>query len=144
MNETSQTSETTRERLEVATQPRSKTWPTGLPALRLHRRPRPLVPPPELLGGSAVRSPLTPPPRLLRVRRALAGIVLLLAAWGGLVLVALLGMSAWRVFPIQRLSLNLAVALLELVGACWVGIAGLSCLFVGAYCLMLALTRREW
>lgn len=138
------TSDTTRETLEVAAHPQSRTWSRGLPALRLHRRQRARVPRPGPQGDTVAPSPLGPPPRLLRARRALAGVALLLAAWLGLFLVVLLGMSAWHVLPIQRLSVGLAVALVEIIGACWIGVAALGCLFVGAFCMMLALTRREW
>lgn len=146
----SETSDTEREALDVATRQRasqrsSKTWPTGLPAMRLHRRQQTFVPPPELRGDAGTPSaPLGPQPRLLRTKRTLTGLVLLALAWLGLFLVVSLGMAAWHVLPIQHLSFSLLLALVEVVGACWLGIAALGCLFVGAFCLMLALTRRDW
>lgn len=142
----SETSDTGRDSLEldVAHRERSKTWPTGIPALRLYRRQRTLALPPELAGASAAAPAPVEPPRLLRAKRALAGLVLLALAWLGLFVVALLSMDAWHVLPVQRLSFGLLVAALEVVGACWIGLAALGCLFVGSFCVMLALTRREW
>lgn len=113
--------------------------------MRLHRRRRTLVPPPELSGNaSAAAAVASAAPRFLRAKRALVGLALLALAWLGLFIVALLVMSAMDVLPIQHVSLNLAVALVEVVGACWLGLAALGCLFVGAFCVMLALTHRGW
>ncbi len=123
---------------------RTRTWPTGLPALRLYRRQQVLVPPPELKGDASAATSARPMPRLLRTKRALIGLALLALAWLGLLIVAMLGMAAWHVLPIQRLSFALVVALVEIVGACWIGMAALGCLLVGAFCVMLALTRQEW
>ncbi len=112
--------------------------------MRLYRRQQVLVPPPELKGDASAATSARPMPRLLRTKRALIGLALLALAWLGLLIVAMLGMAAWHVLPIQRLSFALVVALVEIVGACWIGMAALGCLLVGAFCVMLALTRQEW
>lgn len=142
MNETS---DAPRDDLSASSsRPGAKTWPAGLPAMRLHRRQRTFAPRPPL-GGTGSAGPLIgPAPRFLRAKRALVGLALLALAWLGLSVVALLGMSALDVLPIQRLSVNLAVSLVEVIGACWIGLAALGCLFVGAFSMMLALTHREW
>ena len=113
--------------------------------MRLHRRRRTLAPAAEPSGNGSAAPPIGgATPRFLRAKRALIGLALLALAWLGLFAVALLGMSALDVLPIQHVSLNLAVSLVEVIGACWIGLAALGCLFVGAFCMMLALTHREW
>lgn len=135
---------TTEEQPDEAPSPKSKTWPVGVPALRLYRRKSVFDLPPELRAAAAPPQHTDTPPRLLRAGRALVGLALLALAWLGLYLVAALVMAVWHVLPIQRLSFNLLVSGLELVGACWIGMAALGCLFAGAFCVMLALTRRRW
>ncbi|MGH2518108.1 MAG: hypothetical protein ACRDHP_20890 [Ktedonobacterales bacterium] len=129
--------------LRSASQSKARTWPHGVPALRLNRR---TAIPAALAANADLSAPSlgTPPPRLLRLRRLLLGVLLLALAWLCLVLVASLGMSAWASIPHQKLSPHLLLYVLEAIGACWVGLAALGCIITGAFCLALALTTTKW
>lgn len=135
---------TTEEQPDEAPNPKSKTWPVGVPALRLYRRKSVFDLPPELRPAAVAPPQAGTPPRLLRAGRALAGLALLALAWLGLYLVISLVMAALHVLPFERVSFSLLVAVLEVASACWIGLAALGCLFAGAFCMMLALTRRGW
>ena len=128
----------------TASQSKARTWPHGMPALRLNRR-RSTIPAAVSVhpDGTAISVPDTPP-RLLRLRRLVAGVMLLALAWLCLLLVASLGMGAWESIPHQKISLHILVYVLEAVGACWVGLAAIACIITGAFCLTLALTTRRW
>jgi len=127
----------------AASQGKARTWPHGAPALRLNRRA--LVPVVTAgTDGAAVSALDAAAPKLLRLRRLVAGVLLLALAWLCLMLVAFLGLGAWESIPHQRISPHLLLSVLELVGACWVGLAALGCIITGAFCLTLALTTRRW
>lgn len=126
----------------ATSQGKARTWPHGMPALRLNRRA--IVP---ITAGTDSMTEIAPAlavPRLLWLRRLLLGVLLLGAAWGCLLLVAALGMNVWTGVPHQRVSLRLLLYLVEAAGACWVGITAIGCIVAGAFCLTLALTTRKW
>lgn len=127
----------------AASQGKARTWPHGIPPLRLNRRA--IVP---AAAGASPANQVVPvlaaPPRLLWLRRLLVGVLLLAAAWLCLLIVATLGMDAWAGIPHQRVSLRLLLYVLEAAGACWVGMVAIGCLVVGAFCLTLAFTTRKW
>lgn len=124
---------------------KARTWPHGVPALRLNRRaPAPAPTAVAVRPDSAVAPALGTPPKLLRLRRFISGVLLLALAWLCLMLVAFLGVGAWESIPHQKPSLHLLLYLLEAVGACWVGLAAIGCIVTGAFCLTLALTTSTW
>jgi hypothetical protein len=120
---------------------RRRTWPHGLPALRLNRiSHRPAAQPrPE-----AAKDPPPHAPRYLGLLRFLIGLVLLVLAWAGALMVVLLVQTALRPAPHQRAIVHVALAILELGGGCWIGLAALACIVAGAFSLSLALTHRDW
>lgn len=129
----------------AASHGKARTWPHGVPALRLNRRAAVPAIPAVPAADEDFKAPVpAAPPRLLRLRRLLLGVLLLALAWLCLVLVASLGMSAWASIPHQRLSPHLILYVLEAVGACWVGLAALGCILTGAFSLTLALTTNKW
>lgn len=80
-----------------------------------------------------------------RIGRALAGLALLAAAWGGGVLLILFAQSAWGTAAGDGpLAVRIGIAALGGLGALWLALAAVACLLSGAYCLTLALTRRRW
>src|SRR5262245_31943749 len=81
-----------------------------------------------------------PPPRLLRLWRALVGIVLLALAWAGILVMASVAQQLADCFPRQHPTLHLVLYLLGVVGACWISTVTLACILTGAFCLMLAFT----
>jgi hypothetical protein len=67
------------------------------------------------------------------------------AAWGFVLVLWLLAGVAWRfLHGSQTLLVRAGVSLAAALGALWLAIAIIACLMSGAYCLMLAVTRRSW
>jgi uncharacterized membrane protein (Fun14 family) len=128
---------------------RKKTWPHGMPALRLSRVPRrrPAVeeeePVPTAAGGPGLHAR----PGLLRAARLLIGLALLVLAWAAIVGATLVAQHAWQ--PVTgkrttgRVLATVLVSVLETGGACWLGLCALACIFAGAFSLYLGLTRRR-
>jgi hypothetical protein len=85
-----------------------------------------------------------PAPRGLRLGRALAGIVLLALAWAAVMGAFLLASAALAAPPAHSLASQLALDALSIIGALWLAIMALGAIIVGAFCLMLAVTTRQW
>lgn len=118
-----------------------RTWPAGVPPLRLNRRAASFrVNPPAVEQNYD-----TSPPGYLRPLRALVGLVLLTIAWISLLAVVIVGQLLWRKLTSQRpLSFHLSLYALSLVATCWVAVVGVGCIVAGAFSLALAITRRGW
>ncbi len=121
---------------------RSATWPRGTPALRIGSVRQPGEVTPE-------RSPELPrrsfrAPWYLRLLRLAVGLTLLVLAWCGALVVALLASSALQPLRSNHIALDTTLAVLKMGGACWVGIATLAAIVAGAFSLSLALTNRDW
>ncbi|HKV86334.1 MAG TPA: hypothetical protein VJN88_17410 [Ktedonobacterales bacterium] len=117
-----------------------RTWPAGVPPMRLNRRVARRTP---SAGESASYD--STPPRHLRLTRAVVGLALLTVAWVGLLLVFVVGQTVWTRLRSQRpLSFHLSMYALSLAATCWVGVVAAACIVAGAFSLALALTRRGW
>ena len=119
------------------------TWPQGTPALRIgsvHQSDEaepgaaPSVPPPVSMRA----------PWYLRLLRLAVGLTLLVFAWCGTLVVALLADTALQPVRSAHVALDTTLAVLKLGGACWVGVATLAAIIAGAFSLSLALTNRDW
>jgi hypothetical protein len=122
---------------------RRGTWPHGIPALRIGNVHQDDVTAPSV----APRSPApvsTHAPWYLRLLRLVVGLTLLVLAWCGALLVALLADSALQPARPNHVALDTAMSVLKMAGACWVGIATLAAIVSGAFSLSLALTNRDW
>jgi hypothetical protein len=120
---------------------RRRTWPHGLPALRLNRiSHRPAAHP----HSEAPPDPPQHAPRYLGPLRFLIGLVLLVLAWAGALAVVLLVQAALQPATHQRAIIHAALVILALGGGCWIGLAALACIIAGAFSLLLALTGRDW
>lgn len=119
------------------------TWPRGIPALRIGNVRQDEVTTPHV----ASRPPAlvsTRAPWYLRLLRFIVGLTLLVLAWCGALLVALLADSALQPARPNHVALDTAMSVLKMAGACWVGIATLAAIVAGAFSLSLALTNRDW
>lgn len=126
----------------------SATWPRGMPALRISRIRRTGDPSQWAAALNQTPQPAVlqlAAPTWLRPLRAGVGIALLVLAWGSLVAVALLATNLWAALP-TRLdpSINLLLYVVDVVGVCWLLVCAVASIITGAFCLMLALTRRGW
>ena len=124
-----------------ASDSKRRTWPAGVPPLRLNRRAT------RYNEGRRHSAPSydDTPPTYLRPLRALVGLVLLTLAWVGLLVVVVVGQLVWRRLTSQRpLSFHLSLYVLSLAGTCWIAIVALGCIVAGAFSLALAITRRGW
>jgi hypothetical protein len=83
-------------------------------------------------------------PAWLRITRGLTGLVLLIAAWGLIVLGLLLAFHILGLAPQRQLVVRLGLYVLGALGMLWLGVVALACLIAGSFCLMLALTTRKW
>jgi|GEM_PF-3982249 len=119
----------------------SRSWTGGRLALRLNK--------PARFRGTSANKPAAPatsaePPRGLRLIRLLAGVGLLFAAWGCLMLAALafervnLGLRLHALFPHALISLG------EVAAGVWLIFIALVCVVAGAFCLSLAITSHDW
>ena len=123
---------------------RKKTWPHGMPALRLTRVPRrrPAVeeePAPTATGVQGIHAR----PGLLRATRLLVGLTLLVLAWAAIVGATLVAQRAWTPSAGKRNVAHVLISVLETGGACWLGLCALACIVAGAFSLYLGLTRRR-
>jgi hypothetical protein len=85
-----------------------------------------------------------PAPRGLRMGRAVVGVLLLVLAWGA-VMGAFLLASATLATPLSHsFAARLALYAAGIIGAVWLAIMALGAIIVGAFCLMLAFTTRQW
>jgi hypothetical protein len=112
-----------------------------MPALRLNRRDRaPRVEQKPRMVYDTERAPV-----YLRLARLVAGLALLAAAWGVALLVVYLAQALWDVLPRQSiLTERFVLYLLDATGILWLAVVTVGLIFVGAFSLFLALTRREW
>jgi hypothetical protein len=118
-----------------------RTWPTGVPPMRLNRRAA------RYSNGHRPGAPQydAAPPSYLRPLRALVGLVLLTVAWIALLAVFVVGHMLWRRATSARpLSFHLSLYVLSLAATCWVAVAAVACIVAGAFSLALAITRRGW
>lgn len=112
-----------------------------MPALRMNRRerPRPAESRPSVVYDSARA------PGYLRVVRLATGLAALAAAWGVALVVAYLAQALWVVAPHQPvLTERYALYLVSAAGILWLAVIALAMIAVGAFSLVLALTRRGW
>jgi hypothetical protein len=119
-----------------------RTWPRGMPALRIGHAPPHVAP-----ERDAEPVPSAAPGRTtwhLRLLRLVVGLVLLVLAWGGVLGVVVLGGAALHPAGSLRVVMNALLAIVELGGACWIGLATVTCIVAGAFSLSLALTNRDW
>lgn len=120
---------------------RKRTWPHGMPALRLSRTPhrsRPVAAPSE-----SGRDGLHAHRGLLRLTRLVVGLVLLVISWGGVLADVALTQAVLNTSgPPRGLGRYLGVAL-EIAAACWIGLMALVCIVAGAFFLTLALGNRS-
>jgi hypothetical protein len=108
----------------------------------------------EAIGPLSERAPLTPTsssptaPAITpwrRLWRVLSGTALLALAWGLLLVLISLTNAAWSFLHGPRaLLLRAGASAGAALGVLWLAVAVIACLLAGAYCLMLAVTRRSW
>lgn len=129
------------ERDASASDIRKKTWPHGMPALRLSRTPhrsRPVSAP--VSGG---QGGLHAHRGLLRMLRLVTGLALLVIAWACVLAdVALIRVAVRAAAPARGLGHYLG-AVLGVAAACWIGLMALVCIVAGAFFLTIALTRHS-
>ncbi|HEV2238051.1 MAG TPA: hypothetical protein VGR57_15430 [Ktedonobacterales bacterium] len=103
------------------------------------------APVPEAPVAAPVAAPaLMPAPRGLRAGRAFAGVLLLTLAWG-VVMGAFLLLSATLATPLSHgIATRLALYAAGIIVALWLAIMALGAIIAGAFCLMLAVTSRQW
>lgn len=121
---------------------RNRTWPQGMPPLRIERRRAPWQRRPVAAPNPPTFDE-TPPP-YLRTARVVAGVLLVLLAWGSGVLLAALLRAIRAPLPHAHVGLHVAGVLLGLFGALLLAITLVGCLVAGAFCLSLAFGNREW
>lgn len=118
-----------------------RTWPAGVPAMRLSR---------SVERYRRGKHPVTPtyddtPPRYLRPLRAVLGVLLLTFAWIALLAIITFGQMVWRRLTSARpLSFHLSLYVLSLAATCWVAVVAVACIVAGAFSLALAITRKGW
>jgi hypothetical protein len=126
--------------MSAADDGKRRTWPSGVPPMRLNRR----VARRTASGDEAASYDVTPP-RHLRLTRAFIGLALLTVAWVGLLLAFVFGQTMWIKLRSPRpLSFHLSMYALSLAATCWVGVVAAACIVAGAFSLALAITRRGW
>jgi hypothetical protein len=86
----------------------------------------------------------TPTPWWLRPARAVSGVGLLAASWGAIMLALWLAIRTLGVPPHRQVIVRIVLYVVGTLGACWLGLAALAALLGGAFCLMLAVTNRDW
>ena len=85
-----------------------------------------------------------PAPRGLRLGRAVVGIVLLALAWAAVMGAFLLVSATLTPLPEHYATSRLMLYAVGIVGALWLAVMALGAIIVGAFCLMLAFTTRQW
>jgi hypothetical protein len=86
----------------------------------------------------------TPAPRGLRLARAVAGIGLLALSWATIMAAIWLAFNTLGTPPHRHPIVRIALYVLGAVGSCWLGVMAVAAVLAGAFCLMLALTTRDW
>lgn len=86
----------------------------------------------------------TPTPGWLRTARAVAGIGLLALSWATIMVAIWLAVNTLGIPPHRHPIVRIALYVLGAVGSCWLGVMAIAAVLAGAFCLMLALTSREW
>ena len=87
---------------------------------------------------------VTHAPWWLRPARAVSGAGLLAAAWGAMMLAVWLAIRTLTAPPHRHVIVRIVLYVVGTLGACWLGLAALAALLGGAFCLMLAVTNRDW
>lgn len=83
-------------------------------------------------------------PGWLMLARIVTGLALLAMAWGTLMVALLLAFNTLGIPPHRHVIVRIALYIVGALGALWLGVVALAALIVGAFCLTLALTRRQW
>lgn len=94
--------------------------------------------------GKRLQLVQTPAPAWLRAARAVAGIGLLALSWAAIMAAIWLAFNTLGIPPHRHPIVRIALYVLGAVGSCWLGIVAIAAVLAGAFCLMLALTTREW
>ncbi len=84
------------------------------------------------------------PPRLLRLIRVLVGIALLGLAWAGILALVMLVEALIQPVTRQHIITHLLFDVAVIGATCLIGITVLGCLILGAFCITLAVTSRDW
>lgn len=132
---------------------RGRTWAHGVPAMRLQRarwrlsgRPATEVDGAAGTGAAGERGASASaagfPPRI-RLIRTVVGVILLALAWGGAMVVYLLGRAALAPLARQRLVMVLAPRIAAGLGACLMALVVATLLLVGAFALSLAVRPND-
>jgi hypothetical protein len=97
-------------------------------------------------GAPSPEAPLRAPtpPRGLRLGRALVGAILLVLAWAAIIGAFLLVSSTLATSPAHSFAMRLLLDAAGIIGALWLAVMALGAIIVGAFCLMLAVTTRQW
>lgn len=128
--------------INTRSKPKLSTWSGRMVALRINRKDRLYTPKPD---PKPLLVDTIHPPRLLRFWRLLAGIGLLVAAWGGVLLLVEIAFNLANTLPSRIYPTEaFALFLLSAVGAVWLAVVTLGCILVGAFALALSLGRRGW
>jgi hypothetical protein len=85
-----------------------------------------------------------PAPRGLRMARAVAGIGLVGLSWAIIMAAIWLTFNTLGIPPHRHPIVRIALYVLGAVGSCWLGVVAVAAVLAGSFCLMLALTTREW
>ncbi len=119
---------------------RKRTWPHGMPALRLSRTPRRPRHTHEKVheGGAGLHAHRG----WLRLMRLVIGLALLVLAWGGVLIDIALAHGVLHASQRVRALQRFVVAVLQVAAAGWIGLMVLACIVAGAFFLTLALTDR--
>ncbi len=120
-----------------------------VPALRLGRRVasnRAQQPQQNTITGvaTATIAPDASPPRLLRLIRVLVGIAVLGVAWAGILALVMLVEALFQPLTRQHIVPHLLLDVVLIGATCLTGITVLGCLILGAFCIALAVTSRDW
>lgn len=101
---------------------------------------------PSASGGRRRRLQLVqaPAPRGLRLARAVVGLGLLVLSWATIMGAIWLAFNTLGIPPHRHPIVRIALYVLGAVGSCWLGVMAVAAVLAGAFCLMLALTTREW
>lgn len=129
---------------------RRRTGPQDIPALRLGGRRIAFnrVQKQQRMAAAGVATATvtldSSPPHLLRLIRFVVGVALLGLAWAGILAVVMLVQTLTQPITRQHIITHLLFDVVVAGVACLIGVTILGCLIVGAFCLTLALTSRDW
>lgn len=94
--------------------------------------------------ATATIAPDTSPPRFLRLLRILVGIALLGLAWAGILTVVMLVEMLTQPLTRQHIITHLLFDVAVIGATCLIGVTVFGCLILGAFCITLAMTSRDW